>query len=199
MCPACLKSRFVKWSRIGILRTSASPLPPAACQKQSHGKQRAILSIVLCGAQVLLLQYISQNAERHSGGGSRRARSTTLSLASSRQKDPFTITGSPNPSPNSTGNLSITETGSLLLPPMSDVSGAALGSGLSSIAPTAGSPAISTLLRGGGDRAGVGAGGATRGGLLEAKIVARALGCLEGLCRSPECKVFMGPLAREVR
>lgn len=170
-------------------------------RKNSHGEHTATLS-VHCGAQVLLLQYASQNAARHNGGSSRRARSSTFSSTASRQRQhPFTITGNPNsnPSPSLNGSLSNNATNSLLLAPMSDVSGGALPSGLGGNAPTAGSSAISTLIRGGVDRAGAGAGGSTHGGLLEAKVVARALGCLEGLCRSPECEVFMAPLAREVR
>lgn len=33
---------------------------------------------------------------------------------------------------------------------------------------------------------------------VDVKVMVKALGCLEGLCRSSECGVYMAPLAREV-
>lgn len=57
------------------------------------------------------------------------------------------------------------------------------------------------VVRAPGGGAGLGTGGwvAGRGwASVGEKVVARALACLEGLCRSKQCERFMTPLAREV-
>lgn len=154
-------------------------------------------SFVHAVAQVLLLQYASQVTERKrrgiSGGrgvtiGGRATPYSTLNGTASggQWQHPIGITDNDNPS----------VPGNLLLAPVRGLSGEASRSG--PIGSSASSAISARRGRVSAGAVGVGAAGATRGGLLEAKVVARALCCLEALCRNPDCEVFMTPLAREV-
>lgn len=160
--------------------------------------------ILTFDSQVLLLQYTLHTSVRKDGGRNTTSRiregASTSVATTSRQPHRQTTLFTSIPSLSLSGNGSGSD---LLLTPTYTRSNERSHLGFNGMVSPANPAAASTVSRdggGGGEReSNAQHTGVARVGLLEAKVVTRALECLKGLCHSPDCEVFMTPLAREVR
>lgn len=145
-------------------------------------------------AQVLLLQYTSSTVQQKDQLSRRASSSRRARLTPSKQSK-FLGAGYPSSDSLFSGNDSGVA-GVLLSPSQLVTSSESRLSSPSGVDSQMTSSMTERSVRGGAKAHGPA--WDPREGSLDVKVVSRALRCLEGMCRSSDCELFMTPLAREV-